>query len=104
MIEKLFFRVKWLLLLAALPFAASAQEVEQPVEGTLELDLNKAIEIALAENPTMRIAEDDIELKKVADKAAWQNLLPQADLSASYSHNFKIQTIVMGGQSFIGQG
>ncbi|MBQ9287430.1 MAG: TolC family protein [Bacteroidaceae bacterium] len=101
MIEKLFFRKKWLMLLAALPFAAAgAQEAEQPVEGTLELDLNKAIEIALAENPTMRIAEDDIELKKVADKAAWQNLLPQADLSASYSHNFKIQTIVMGGQSF----
>ena len=86
---------KWLMMLAVLPMAVSAQE-----QANLDLTLQKAIEIALAENPTMKVAEDDIELKQLADKEAWQNLLPTVDASASFNHNFKIQTIVMGGQSF----
>lgn len=85
---------KWLLMLAALPLTLHAQEA------TLELTLNKAIELALAENPSIQVADQNIELKKIADKEAWQNLLPGADLNGTFNHNFKIQTIVMGGQTF----
>lgn len=95
MIKKVFLGKTWLMLLAVIPFTANAQE-----QAKLDLTLEKAIEIALAENPTMKVAGDDIELKKLADKEAWQNLLPQISASASFNHNFKIQTIVMGGQSF----
>lgn len=95
MIKKGFLGKTWLMLLAVIPFMANAQE-----QAKLDLTLEKAIEIALAENPTMKVAGDDIELKKLADKEAWQNLLPQISASASFNHNFKIQTIVMGGQSF----
>lgn len=95
MIKKGFLGKTWLMLLAVIPFTANAQE-----QAKLDLTLEKAIEIALAENPTMKVAGDDIELKKLADKEAWQNLLPQISASASFNHNFKIQTIVMGGQSF----
>lgn len=95
MIKKGILGKTWLMLLAVIPFMANAQE-----QAKLDLTLEKAIEIALAENPTMKVAGDDIELKKLADKEAWQNLLPQISASASFNHNFKIQTIVMGGQSF----
>lgn len=95
MIKKGFLGKMWLMLLAVIPFTANAQE-----QAKLDLTLQKAIEIALADNPTMKVADDDIELKKLADKEAWQNLLPQISASASFNHNFKIQTIVMGGQSF----
>ncbi len=89
-----FFGKKMLLWLAALPMTLSAQEA------TLQLTLDKAIELALAENPTIQVAAQSIELKKIADKEAWQNLLPGADLNGTFNHNFKIQTIVMGGQTF----
>lgn len=89
-----FLSKKMLFLLAAVPFALQAQEA------TLELTLDKAIELALAENPTIKVADQNIELKQIADKEAWQNLLPGADLNGTFNHNFKIQTIVMGGQTF----
>ena len=44
--------------------------------GNMNLNLKKAIEIALAENPTIRVADKDIQLKEIADKEAWQALLP----------------------------
>lgn len=37
---------------------------------TVDLNLQKAIEIALAENPTIKIADKDIRLKEIADKEA----------------------------------
>ena len=38
--------------------------------GNMDLNLKKAIEIALAENPTVKIADKDIQLKEIADKEA----------------------------------
>ncbi len=68
------------------------QQVASSV-GTLELDLAKAIEIALAENPTMKVANEEIELKKVADKEAWQNLLPSLTADLTLSHSIKVAAI-----------
>lgn len=59
----------------------------------LQLNLAKAIEIALAENPTMRVADKEIELKKVADKEAWQALLPSVNADLSLSHSVKVAEI-----------
>ncbi len=56
----------------------------------IELTLNKAIETALADNPTMQVAEKEIQLKQVADKEAWQALLPTADASLALSHSIKV--------------
>lgn len=72
-----------------------AQEVD-----TLTLTLERALEIALSENPTMRVAEEDIALKKVASKEAWQNLLPQASISATLDHTITAAQMNLGGQSF----
>lgn len=59
----------------------------------MELTLSKAIEIALAENPTMKVADKDIQLKMVAQQEAWQALLPSLDGSIGLSHSIKVAEI-----------
>ena len=82
------------LLMAIGVFAASTLNIDaqeqQPAMGQLDLTLGKAIEIALAENPTIRVADKDVELKKVADKEAWQSLLPTLDANLAFSHSIKV--------------
>ena len=66
----------------------------------MELTLDKAIEVALAENPTMKVADKEIQLKKVADKEAWQALLPSVDGSIGLSHSIKVAEIRTSMGSF----
>lgn len=87
-------RIKVTLAVAALTLFSAGKTMAQGA-GTLELTLSKAIEIALAENPTMRVAEKEIKLKEIADKEAWQALLPSVDASLSGTHSFKVGSIKM---------
>ena len=64
--------------------------------GQMNLTLEKAIEIALAENPTIHVADKEVELKKIADTEAWQSLLPTVDASFSLTDNIKVAEIVTG--------
>lgn len=91
------FSCKWclILLLAGCSSVMHAQE-----KNTLSLTLTKAIEIALADNPTMKVADDEIVLKKTANKETWQSLLPQAAINASLDHTIKAAQMNLGGQSF----
>lgn len=73
--------------LAAIPMVSVAQEP------TIDLTLEKAIEIALAENPTIRVADKEIELKKVADTEAWQTLLPTLSADLGLDHSIKVAAI-----------
>ena len=72
-----------------------AQEQTTTV-GNLNLTLPKAVEIALAENPTIRVADKDVELKKVADSEAWQALLPTLDANLTLSHSIKVAEMKIG--------
>lgn len=75
------------LMSSILTIGAEAQEsVQNGAVGTLELNLDKAIEIALAENPTIKVADKEIDLKKVADKEAWQALLPEVNVTGNLQH------------------
>ena len=60
---------------------------------TVDLNLQKAIEIALAENPTIKIADNDIRLKEIADKEAWQSLLPTVSSQLALQHSIKVAAI-----------
>lgn len=71
----------------------NAQEV-------LDITLEKAIEIALAENPTIRVADKDIQLKKIADTEAWQQLLPTVSVNGSIQHTLKAAVMKLNGQEF----
>lgn len=67
---------------------------------TLHLNLPQAIDIALNENPTIRVAEQNIELKKVGYKEAWQTLLPTVDLSGGINYTVKAATMNLNGNKF----
>ena len=73
-----------------------AQEMDGASAGTMNLTLQKAIEIALAENPTIHVADKEIELKKLADTEAWQNLLPTVDATLSLTDNILVAEMVTG--------
>ena len=77
--------------LALCTLSATAQE-------TLKLTLDKAIEIALSDNPTIEVAEQTVQLKRISDKETVMSLLPEASLSGSYTRTIKKQTMVMMGQ------
>lgn len=68
---------------------------------TLTLSLDECVEIALRDNPTVRIA--DMEVKKVnyAKRETLAGLFPSIDFSAAYQRSIELQTIRMnmGGQS-----
>ena len=64
---------------------------------TVRIDINKAIEIALSENPSMRIAGRDIEVKKNYKKEQIVPLFPTVSATASYNHTLQKQKMVMGG-------
>ena len=66
----------------------------------LALTLEQAIEIALSDNPTIQVAEQTIQLKKISDKETVMGLLPEASLSGAYTRTIKKQVMVMAGQKF----
>lgn len=83
-------------LLTLFVFTANAQEATP----TMHLTLDKAIELALNENPTMKVAEKEIELKEVSKTEAWQNLLPTVSLTGSVTYNIKVAEIKTSMGSF----
>lgn len=67
---------------------------------TLELTLDKAVEIALADNPTIRVADEEIVLKKVANKEAWMTLLPEVNVTGSWQHTIQAAVMQLDTMSF----
>ena len=74
-----------------------AQTVAPASVGQLDLTLEKAIEIALAENPSIKVADKEIRLKQLADREAWQALLPTLDATLTFSHAIKVAEMKIGG-------
>jgi hypothetical protein len=72
----------------------------QETTPTMHLTLDKAIELALSDNPTIKIAEQEIQLKEVAKKEAWQNLLPTVSIDGTISYSIKVAEIKTSMGSF----
>ncbi len=72
----------------------------QEPQNVLVLNLEKTLEIALNENPTLKVADEEISLKKVAHKETWQSLLPEANLNGTWNHTITAAQMNLGGQSF----
>ena len=83
-------------LLTLFALTANAQETTP----TMHLTLDKAIELALDENPTIKVAEKEIELKEVSKTEAWQNLLPTVSLDGTVTYNIKVAEIKTSMGSF----
>ena len=97
--RQLFLASKKIMLTVFLLLAISyvqAQETKEP----LTLTLDKALEIALSDNPTIKVAEEEIALKKVANKETWQSLLPEASIGGTWNYTITAAQMNLGGQSF----
>jgi outer membrane protein TolC len=70
---------------------------QQQKTDTIRVNLDKAIEIALSENPTMRIADRDIEVKKNYKKEQIAVLFPTVYGTAGFNHTIQKQKMVFGG-------
>ncbi len=81
-----------LLLLASL-LLSTAKAQDKP----LALSLDKALEIAMSENPTVKVADQEIEKKKYAKKGSYAALFPQVNFGADYSRTLKKQVMYMDG-------
>ncbi|MDO4702666.1 MAG: TolC family protein [Tannerella sp.] len=71
---------------------------------TLRIRLDQAIEIALSENPTVKVAGQEIEKKQYARKEMIAQLFPQVSGSAGYTRTLKKQVMYMGGGDDDGGG
>ncbi len=70
-----------------------AEAAEEPVIITLE----QALEIALSENVSVKVADMEIERKGFAKKGTYSALFPQIDFSGAYQRTIKKQVMYMGG-------
>ena len=86
-----------------LGFVAAAFTVvaQEQTSQKLMLSLEQALEIALSENPTIKVADQQIEIKRYAKQGTYASLYPQIDATASYQRMIQKQTMSMdfGGQT-----
>lgn len=68
-------------------------------QDTLRLTLEDALQVALSENLTVKIADREITKTGYAKKGAYAALYPQIDFSANYQRTIKKQTMYMEGQA-----
>lgn len=70
-------------------------------QDSVHVNLQKAIEIALSETPTMRIADRNVEIKQIYKKEQIASLFPDVSLAANYNRTLLKQTmsVDMGGQT-----
>ena len=66
-------------------------------QDTLVLDIKKALEIALSENPTVKLSNIEIQKKKYAQKGSYAALFPQVSFAADYNRTLKKQVMYMDG-------
>ena len=70
-------------------------------QDSVHVNLDKAIEIALSESPTMRIADRTVDIKREYKKEQIVSLFPDVSLAANYNRTLLKQTMSMdmGGQT-----
>lgn len=70
-------------------------------DSTMTITLAEALQIALSENPSVKVADKEIEVKKYAKKGSYAALFPDVNASGSFNRTLKkqVMTMDMGGQS-----
>lgn len=95
-LKNLFYALVTLVCVAAVP-AVAQENTEATASAPLELTLDEALQIALSENPTVKIADQTIEKKKYAKKGTYASLWPEISASATYQRYIKKQRLHFGG-------
>ena len=101
-LKNLFFALVTLVCVAAVPAQAQENVEAAPAtqqDGPLVLTLDEALQIALSENPTVKIADKTIEAKKYAKKGTYASLWPEISASGAWQNNIKKQVFHIMGQT-----
>src|SRR5690625_3102734 len=96
------YRSTFLLLFTALTFASTAagQTIEPRADGTpVVLTLDEAVQIALVQNHVLRSTALDLETADAQIREAWGQLLPQVDISSSYTRNVVTANLFAGSEA-----
>jgi len=88
-------KIKYFVVFACIPYFGGAQPKGQD---TLRVSLNQALEIALSDNPTIKIADKEIQRVDYSKKNAWLGLLPSLSGTAQMG-----KYIVPAAMSMMGQ-
>lgn len=83
------------------PQIQTASDNKQSGQETVKLSREQCIKIALDKNPTIRVADMEIERMDYSKKETLAGLFPTLDFSLSYQRSIELQTIKMnmGGNS-----
>ena len=99
--NKLVFRILTIATIIFAPVFAKAQEGTSTGSTPLMLTLDQALEIALSESNTIKIADMTIEKSGYAQKGSYAALYPNVSVSGAYQRTLLKQVMVMdmGGQA-----
>ena len=99
--NKLVFRILTIATIIFAPVFAKAQEGASTGSTPLMLTLDQALEIALSESNTIKIADMTIEKSGYAQKGSYAALYPNVSVSGAYQRTLLKQVMVMdmGGQA-----
>ena len=100
MMRRGFFCKTGLLMASLLLAGMTVQAQEAGSNAALKLTLDEALEIALSDNPTIKVAEQQIEVKKISKDEAWQSLLPSADFSGTVQYTVLAAVMKLNGMEF----
>ncbi len=67
-------------------------------QDSVHIDLNKALEIALSESPSMRIADRNVQIKQIYKKEQIVSLFPDVSIASNYNRTLLKQTMSMDMQ------
>ena len=101
-LKNLFFALVTLVCVTAVSVQAQENVEATPAaqqDAPLVLTLEQALEIALSENPTVKIADKTIEAKKYAKRGTYAALWPDISASGAWQHNIQKPTFHIMGQT-----
>lgn len=85
--------------IAAAAMAVTALLGATGASAQMRLTLSQAVELALSENPTIRIAEMEVARYDYVTRQTWGSLLPQLTAGGSYTRSI-VKSEMRGGLSF----
>ena len=97
----IFYKMKKVVLFLGFMALSLTAVAQSTTESALVLTLEQALQIALSESPTIKVAEQEIEIKRYAKQEAYSSLYPRLDATAQYQRVLAKQTMSMdfGGQT-----
>ena len=99
--KELVFSIVTIVIVGATSILGYAQDSLSTDAGTLQLTLDQALEIALSESNTIKMADMTIEKTGYAQKGSYASLYPNVSVTGSYQRTLLKQVMVMdmGGQA-----